>query len=367
MSDFHLQLKAQLTDAAARLYPASAVPGLPQRAGRRTAHPGWRRSRWPAAVLLAVAAAVVVLFTAGGVQRGSLTGPPPAAASVLNALARTAEQQPRTSAPGPGQYLYSATIEEAGGGVVFGTTKPDHALTACQILQPERRETWVAASGAGLTRETFSPAAYPGLANRHRCEAIGSPHPNPVGTRETLDGPRTYALSTVNFNDLPRDPAVLRAKLLTGKVEGGPPGPREAMTQVADLLRNTDASPAMRAELYRAAAGLPGVHYAGTVKDQIGRSGIGLTIADEGAGDGLTVLIFNPATSALIAEATIPTRHTNWRADGTVYLTSHIVNSLPANTPTPPTTPSETQICGPPWLNETPIAKSPLPPCPTTL
>jgi len=46
---------------------------------------------------------------------------------------------------------------------------------------------------------------------------------------------------------------------LTGKVEGGPPGPAEAFTQVGDLLRETDASPALRAALYSAAAGLAGV------------------------------------------------------------------------------------------------------------
>jgi hypothetical protein len=47
--------------------------------------------------------------------------------------------------------------------------------------------------------------------------------------------------------------------LSAGKIEGGPPGPAENFTQIGDLLRETDASPALRSALYQVAETIPGV------------------------------------------------------------------------------------------------------------
>ena len=83
------------------------------------------------------------------------------------------------------------------------------------------------------------------------------------------------------------------------RIEGGPPGPAEDFVQVGDLLRETDASPALRAAIYQVAAKIPGVVALGTVTDHAGRSGIGLAYDDHGV---QSALIFDPATSALLGE-----------------------------------------------------------------
>ena len=84
-----------------------------------------------------------------------------------------------------------------------------------------------------------------------------------------MDGP-------VDLSKLPTDPAQLAAMISSRKIEGGPPGPAEDFVQVGDLLRESDASPALRAALFKVAAGIPGVKLLGTVTDSDGRSGIAI-------------------------------------------------------------------------------------------
>jgi hypothetical protein len=138
---------------------------------------------------------------------------------------------------------------------------------------------------------------------------------------------------------LPRNPAALRRRLLTGKVEGGPPGADEAFTQVGDLLRETDASPALRAALYRAAAGLRGVKFLGNVTDKLGRHGLALAIDSHGFRH---ELIFSARTAALLGSQDtlighapgIHARH-GTVLDWSAYLGGRVVDRLPAKPPLP--------------------------------
>jgi hypothetical protein len=136
--------------------------------------------------------------------------------------------------------------------------------------------------------------------------------------------------------------------------------------QVGDLLRESDASPELRAALFKVAAGIPGVKLLGTVTDSDGRSGTAIAFphnrANEpspmaspvpapssgdspspspsssvspGPGDGsqgtvLNELIFDPDTSGLLAEQTVLVR-----PDGSTklqlyydYLLSGVVDSV---------------------------------------
>src|SRR6202043_132700 len=137
----------------------------------------------------------------------------------------------------------------------------------CQFDFTEYRQNWIAANGEGLFIEQDGPQQLaPGMPAA--CRSRLPQGALPAGVSRTWAAPGCLSISPVPLGHLPRDPAVLRARLLTGKVEGGPRGPAEAFTQVGDLLRETDAPPSLRAALYRAAAGLVGVKSLGTVADK---------------------------------------------------------------------------------------------------
>ena len=55
--------------------------------------------------------------------------------------------------------------------------------------------------------------------------------------------------------------------------------------QVGDLLRETSASPELRAALFKVAAGIPGVKLLGTVTDSDGRSGTAIAFPHPARGD----------------------------------------------------------------------------------
>jgi hypothetical protein len=193
------------------------------------------------------------------------------------------------------------------------------------------RQNWIAPDGHGLFRETDGPAVPATAADTAACRSIPGGAAVTPGTSSTWAAPGCLSINPIPLAQLPTDPARLRARLLTGKVEGGPPGPAEAFTQVGDLLRETDASPALRAALYRAAAGLPGIHFLGTVSDRLGRRGLGLAIDGHGVRH---ELIFAPRTSALLAEQDISLAHAGvltWSS----YVSQRVVDRLPARPPLP--------------------------------
>jgi hypothetical protein len=226
--------------------------------------------------------------------------------------------------PGPGQYLYTTS---------HSLSQSDTVLPGgvyCQVVFEQYRQNWVAANGEGLVRELDGPAQH--LSDREAAACKAAPQ-QPAGESSTWAAPGCMSIDPIPLGRLPRDPVRLRARLLTGKVEGGPPGPAEAFTQVGDLLRETDAPPA----LYRAAAGLPGVVSLGTVTDKLGRQGVGLAFDSHGTRH---ELIFSATTSALLAEQDVlvgsvrgvhATRGSllGWAA----YSAGRVVDRLPAPSP----------------------------------
>ena len=73
---------------------------------------------------------------------------------------------------------------------------------------------------------------------------------------------------------------------------------------VGDLLRERAAPPALRAALYKVAAGIKGVELVGSVTDRAGRRGVAVAITSTYTGARVRdVLVFDPVTSALLAEA----------------------------------------------------------------
>lgn len=304
---------------------------VPAGTGHRSGVPSRRRLLVGAAI--AAALAVIAIAVGVSVRSGSTTQPALAAGPLLQRLARIASTQP-WAFPGPGQYLYTTS---------HSLSESDTVLPGgleCRLMFEEYRQNWIAANGEGLFRETDGPSHYLSSHEPAACKAAPA---QPAGESDTWAAPDCLSIDPIPLGHLPRNPARLRARLLTGKVEGGPLGPAEAFTQVGDLLRETDAPPALRAALYRAAAGLPGVKALGTVTDKLGRRGIGLAFDKDGIRH---ELIFSAKTSALLAEQEVLVGSVRGihAARGTVlqwsaYTAGRVVDQLPATPPlalTPP-------------------------------
>jgi hypothetical protein len=283
-------------------------------------------------VLLSAAAAatlaILAIAVGASLRSSSTTEPALAAGPLLQRLARVASTQP-WAVPGPGQYLYTTS---------HSLTEADTALTGgvyCRLVFEQYRQNWIAANGEGLFRETDGPAHFRSRREAAACKKAAPTQP--AGVSETWAAPGCLSINPIPLGRLPRDPAKLRARLLTGKVEGGPPGASEAFAQVGDLLRETDAPPALRAALYRAAAGLPGVKSLGTVTDKLGRRGVGLAFDSHGIRH---ELIFSARTSALLAEQDVPVSSAHGAVlEWSAYSVGQIVDQLPASPPlalTPP-------------------------------
>ena len=70
------------------------------------------------------------------------------------------------------------------------------------------------------------------------------------------------------------------------------------------MLRETYASPELRAALFQIASGLPGVELIGDVTDEEGRPGVAVGYPSDGLRHDL---IFDPNTSVLLGERTVVT------------------------------------------------------------
>jgi hypothetical protein len=328
-----LQKKAPIGTAAVATTTTTDLESAAKRDASIAAAPGKRQSgprshRW---LVRAAAVVVVVGATAGTsvlLRPGSPAGPGSAAAAVLRQLAAVASAQPAPSLPGPGQYLYVASVEAYVSTVV--------SSASYSALVPENRQIWQAADGSGRLVETYGQPAFLSPQDRASWEAAGS---KPIDApTDTTFGPG--GLGGPNVTDLPTNPVALGAEITSRKIEGGPPGPAEDFTQIGDLLRETDAPPALRSALYQVAAGLPGVQVLHGVTDHSGRTGTGVAYVQDGLKH---ELIFDPATSALLGEVdTVVGPGSSYHvAAGTVvgwavYLQSSVVGSTTA-VPSPAT------------------------------
>jgi hypothetical protein len=297
---------------------------------RRPASPprsfGRRPGRWRLRTLQGAAIIVVVGLAIGltAVSRpGSPGGPAPAAAAVLKQLALVAADQPAVIVPAPGQFLYVES-DEAYQSETAGL--PPGGKGSYSVLLPEHRQIWVGPDGSGRLFETYGEPVFLSARDHAAWLAAGSPS-IPHAPSDTTFGPG--GLYLMKLSDLPTDPSALAADLSSRKIEGGPPGAAEDFTQIGDLLRETDASPALRSALYQVAAALPGVQSLGSVTDHSGRTGVGVAYVDHGVQD---ELVFDPQTSALLGEQnTVVGPGANYPVgtvvDWVVYLQSAVVDS----------------------------------------
>jgi hypothetical protein len=280
-----------------------------------------RRRRWfptSATIGAAVAVCVLVIQLAGS---GSDTGTSPALAAALGRLAQIAASGP-SLVPGPGQYLYVDSRNDGESDAYAGGR-------TCITHATDHRQVWIGADGSGLLQDTTGPTRFSSPGDRAFCIAMKLGPTTRGGTSKLWFAARCFELGPGNdMQSLSTDPRTLLGQMR--RIDGGPAGPGEDFVHVGDFLRETDASPAVRAALYRAAALIPGVHLLGTARDHLGRKGLGVAYDSHGVRH---ELIFNPRTSALMGEQNLgPAAGSDSWA---VYLESRVVDRLPHRPPAP--------------------------------
>jgi hypothetical protein len=316
------------------------------------------RALWPirfhraATLRIGAALSLVVVILVAGVLLPSREQS--AAAAVLSELAGVAARQSAPLRLGASGYWYTKTDTmslnlhfDASGGdplaaLVSGTTSE-----------------WIAADGSGRLRRTPGTPVY--LNERSRSSW------DPASLRGILDpmnldfGPRQLTFD--DLSGLPTDPAVLagviRERAESGFYRGGPqrfdvftnnwvppygyvrieiPLPHAMFFTIGDMLRQRSAPPAVRAALYKVAAGIPGVELLGPVHDRADRPGV--AVAMTAAYTGLKqrhVLIIDERTSALLADENVLLEQAKWMdakppfvVGYTTYLEAAVVERLPA-------------------------------------
>ncbi|HVD86005.1 MAG TPA: CU044_5270 family protein [Solirubrobacterales bacterium] len=186
-------------------------------------------------------------------------------------------------------------------------------------VQPEVTEVWLASDGSGRVRTVTERAHWAGPGDRAAWEAAGRPpfmshgwggssQQSDLPQRGTEVPPSASALAAtmerVSLSQLPTDPNQL-AELLQREAEKEANGYSIAVRTLdlaAVLLNDPQASPELRAALYRAEGLIPGVEYLGPVSDELGRRGVAVGAESSNSGaPTLYSLIFDPSTSQVLA------------------------------------------------------------------
>ncbi|NPV09468.1 MAG: CU044_5270 family protein [Anaerolineae bacterium] len=293
------------------------------------------RQRW-ALGRPAVAVGAAILLTAVLL----LAGLPPAqhqgasAQGVLNDLAEVAAiqvqlepQQPVDLTGAKNAYRYTRS---EGAHLVMMEGRNGRPVVA---LVPRSRELWVAPDGSGRIRETFDGPIFLAECDRAHWQASGSPSFDHAINQDFGPGGLHYE----DFASLPTDPEALAVAIRAQAEHADPPVDAGMFVIVGDLLRQPGAPPELRSALYKVAAQIPGVELVGEVTDHAGRSGIAVAMRTEfgGAAERFT-LIFDPTTSALLAEERVLLEPADWTGANPpaiigyeTYLESGTVTRLP--------------------------------------
>jgi hypothetical protein len=204
----------------------------------------------------------------------------------------------------PGQFLY---IKERD---AYTTSVLDARGGPFSAVLPTTRETWMGRDGSGrfVERATAAPR-FLGPRDRKRWEAAGHPQlgdgaggPQATSFDDHGFGAGAHTLTYEQLVALPSAGEAMYRRLIELAGDAGPSPDAEAFTIIGDLLRSAPVPPAVRAGLYRAAAYIKGVRYAGEVKDALGRRGLALELRTPSGRDRL---IFDPASSQILAEETV--------------------------------------------------------------
>ena len=265
----------------------------PEVRGPRKSH---RRARW-----VAVGSALLVVIVAVGlVLRGGSSSPATASEELRRAAAVAASRAPSTET---GEYLFSKIRADQ----LTGSLEGDQAWSA---VLPVVEKAWIAADGSGRIRSVFGEVRFLGARDRERWEATGSQEfPSGVSDKVFPAGALVYE----DLPSLPTDVGELTQLLQQRTAAEEPPMDVSVFIRVGELLARSDASPELRAALFRVAAQLPGVELAADATDPIGRPGtaVAMTYSDSGARVRV-LMFFDEQTSELLAQQRILLERASW-------------------------------------------------------
>jgi hypothetical protein len=261
----------------------------------------------------------------------------PREAARVEALAATAARQLPVDPLAPGQYRYRRWR---------GTTLASSvgARGSRSWLEYRTSEQWVASDGSGRWRSVCEAVVVLNPRGQAGSEAGGSSGAAcPDGDQAAGPGELAPAVPlAAELGALPTDPARLEARL---RAVGAPSGRRlsdgETFALLGELLQLPVAPPPLRGGLIRVAARLPGVMFAGPVRDPVGRPGIGLAIR---VGSLRHELILSAGTSAVLAERTVVERRLDWlgvRPGHTLLWVAHLATARVGSTRERPRTRDE--------------------------
>jgi hypothetical protein len=299
------------------------------------------RWRWAAAGAMATACTVTVVL----LLIGSASVAPPAALALDRAAAAVAQRagQPPLR---PGQYWYTRMIYSGRSPLpIFPRIMPSgHTLgnpPLVWFLTRESAETWIGLDGTLRERHIELARRFASAADRAGWLAARQPPPK-IGASDSItagDGwfppqlsgalgdPGDGLFSYRQLLSLPTEVSALRARIeralaafqarrqrafsqaakgtgyaamqyTAGQGVSATDLQAESDLQAIALLLASPIPTGVRASLYRVAATLPGVRYAGRMHDPLGRSGVAVAV---GHGPHETRMIFDPHAGALLA------------------------------------------------------------------
>jgi hypothetical protein len=281
----------------------------------------------------AAAALVVTQLLPGPGQPGNHPSSPLAAA--LDALASTAAAQPPVLPPGPGQFQYTDSV------ALNWVDTFNSPAKSYSVSYAERRQIWIASNGSGRIVQAYSDPDLGSAKDVAGWVAAGRPSLR-IPRTDSRYGPHQLSLGPRGLAGLPTNTQALARLVFAGRIDGGPISSAEDFVRIGDLMRETDASPALRAAIFKVAQLIPGAKLLGTVTDQRGRRGIAiahLQAFPRRAQIVKSVLIFDHKTSALLAEESLVTDTRTGKTALTAwtdYLKFGVVGSITSTTPLAP-------------------------------
>jgi hypothetical protein len=266
-----------------------------------------RRRRWLLAPAAAVALAAAAVAISTGLDSGDVAPPDASAHAALERVAKVAQAQTSLDVP-PGKFLY---IRERDAYLATVADRPSWST-----ITPETRETWVGRDGSGRFVTRGRAIVFPGPRDRTRWIAAGRPSFAAPSNASDAALAESYSnngfaagsrsLSYDQLAALPTDGQAMYRRLIELAGTGGSSPDAEAFVIIGDLLRSAPVPGNVRAGLYRAAAYIKGIHFAGEVSDALGRHGLAVDLP---SGHGTrNRLVFDPQTSELLAEEEVLTQ-----------------------------------------------------------
>jgi hypothetical protein len=279
----------------------AAVTAEPAAVPRRTGT--WVKFGVPAAVsmVLVIGLLAAPLLRGGQEAIPDVTSPGTGDGSpiTIERIAAVAAMQPEVTLPEGGfRYTKSETR------YMSTTIRSQDSYT---VLESTIREIWVAENGEGRLRTEVGEVDFLSERDEQAWQAAGSPEirrDSVSDDRFPGGDPGGTDLYFESFDGLPTDPDAMYRVVEERSRNQGITLHQQMFDTVGSLLRETNASPDIRAALFRAAAKIPGVTLTENVTDPKGRSGVALSLSyDPGGRIMRNELVFDPNTSALLAES----------------------------------------------------------------